>query len=94
MSNTAQENCTDPKKNTPLNSGNIQEENSLDSLRKLRLRNVNKVIIGNININSNSPKFDQVKEVIFKNVDVLVIKETKLPLGQFYVERFTMPYRL
>ena len=94
LSNAAQENCTDPKEITLLNSGNIQEENSLDSLRKLRLRNVNKVIIDNININSNSRKFDQVKEVIFKNVDVLVITETKLPLGQFYVEHFTMPYRL
>ena len=50
MSNAAQENYIDPKENKPVNSSNIQEENSLDSLRKLRLRNVNKVIIGNINI--------------------------------------------
>ena len=59
---------------------------------------MNKVIIGNININSLLAKFDQVKEVILKNVDILVITETKLddtfPLGQFYVEGFTMPYRL
>ena len=92
MSNAAQENCTDPKENILLNSGNIQEENSLDSLRKLRLRNVNKVIIDNININSNLRTFDQVKEVILKNVNVLVITETKLSLGQFYVEH--LPYRL
>ena len=98
MSNAAQENYIDPKENKPVNSSNIQEENSLDSLRKLRLRNVNKVIIGNININSLLAKFDQVKEVILKNVDILVITETKLddtfPLGQFYVDGFTMPYRL
>ena len=98
MSNAAQENYIDPKENKPVNSSNIQEENSLDSLRKLRLRNVNKVIIGDININSLPAKFDQVKEVILKNVDILVITETKLddtfPLGQFYVERFTMPYGL
>ena len=97
MSNAAQENYIDPKENKPVNSSNIQEENSLDSLRKLRLRNVNKVIIGNININSLLAKFDQVKEVILKNVDILVITETKLddtfPLGQIYVEGFTMPYR-
>ena len=59
---------------------------------------MNKVIIGNININSFPAKFDQVKEVILKNVDILVITETKLddtfPLGQFYVEGFTMPNRL
>ena len=42
LSNAAQENYIDPKENKPVNSSNIQEENSLDSLRKLRLRNVNK----------------------------------------------------
>ena len=56
---------------------------------------MNKVIIGNINANSLPVKFDQVKEVILKNVDILVIKETNLddtfPLGQFCVEGFTMP---
>ena len=98
MNNAFQENNIDPKEYKPVNSSNIQEESSLDSLRKLRLRNVNKVIIDNININSLPANFDQVKEVILKNVDILVITETKLddtfPLGQFYVEGFTMPYRL
>ena len=61
---------------------------------------MNKVIIniGNININFLPAKFDHVKEVILKNLDILVITETNLdgtfPLGQFYVEGFTMPYRL
>ena len=61
---------------------------------------MNKVIIniGNININFLPAKFDHVKEVILKNLDILVITQTKLdgtfPLGQFYVEGFTMPYRL
>ena len=98
LSNVAQENYIDPKENKPVNSSNIQEENSVDSLRKLSLRNVNKVIIGNININSLAATFGHVKEVILKNVDILVITETnlddKFPLGQFYVEGFTMPYIL
>ena len=98
LSNAAQENCTDPKENKPVNSSNIQGENSLDNLRKLRLRDVNKLIIGNINKNFLPAKFDQVKEVILKNVNILVITETKLddrfPLGQFYVEGFSMRYRL
>ena len=98
MSNAAQENYIDPKEYKPVNSSNVQEENSLDSLRKSRLRNVNKVIIGNINTNSLPGNFDQVKEVILKNADILVITQTKIddtfPLGQFYVEGFTMPYRL
>ena len=48
LSDAAQENYIDHKENKPVNSSNIQEENSLGSLRKLSLRNVNKVIIGNI----------------------------------------------
>ena len=64
---------TDPKENKPVNSCNIQEENSVENLRKLRLRNVNKVIIGNININSLPATFDQVKELTLKIVDILVI---------------------
>ena len=31
LNNVAQENYTDPKENKPVNSGNIQEEISLDS---------------------------------------------------------------
>ena len=42
LSNASQENYIDPKENQPVNSSYIQEEkHSLDSLRKLRLRNVN-----------------------------------------------------
>ena len=52
-----QENYIDPMENKSVNSSYIQEENSLDSLRKLTLRNVNKVIIGNININVLPAKF-------------------------------------
>ena len=78
MSNAVQENCTDLKENKSVNFGNVQEETSLDDLRKLRLRNVNKVIRIKININFLPAKFDQVKEVILKNVDVLVITVTKL----------------
>ena len=58
---------------------------------------MNKVILGNKNINFFSGKFDQVKEVILRNVNILVITENKLDdtflLGQFYVEGFTMPFR-
>ena len=97
MSNAVQENYIDPKQNKPVNSTYIQKENFLDSLRKLRLRNVNKVIIGNININSLPAKFERVKIVILTNV-ILVITETRLadafPLGQFYLEGVTMLYRL
>ena len=97
MSNAAQESCTDPNENKSVSSSVIQDENSSHSFPKLRLKNVNKVIIGNSNINSFPAKFNQVKEVILKNVDILVKTETTLddtfPFGRFYVEGFTVSYR-
>ena len=97
MSNAAQESCTDPNENKSVSSSVIQDENSSHSFPKLRLKNVNKVITGNSNINSFPAKFNQVKEVILKNVDILVKTETTLddtfPLGRFYVEGFTVSYR-
>ena len=51
-----------------------------------------------LSINSLSAKFDRVKGVLLKHVDILVITETELtdtfPLCQFHVDGFFMPYRL
>ena len=44
----------------------------------IKVRYLNKVTIGNININSLPAKFDHVKVVILKDVDILVLKETQL----------------
>ena len=56
-----------------------------------------KVILGNLNINSLPNKFEQLKETVLKYVDVLVLTETKLddsfPQAQFLVEGFSEPYR-
>ena len=68
----------------------------ITEIKNLRLRNVNKVIIGNLNINSLPKKFDHLREIV--NVDVLVITETKLDdtflTSQFLVTGFFVPYRL
>ena len=49
-------------------------------------------------INSLAPKFEQLKEVIGNNLDILTIQETKLdssfPPGQFLIDGYTEPYRL
>ena len=61
-------------------------------LSKLRVKQGNKLIIGNLNINSISEKFDQLKVLISKNLDILVITETKLdstfPVTQFLIEGY------
>ena len=55
-------------------------------------------MIGSLNINSLPKKFDQLKEIIGKNLDVLTIQETKLdasfPPQQFVLPGYSEPYRL
>ena len=52
--------------------------NSLSKIKELRFGNANKVIIGNLNINSIRNKFEQLKETVLKYIDILVVTETKL----------------
>ena len=76
---------------------NLAHLNPLCQIRKLRIKNSEKVIIGNLNINSLPKKFDQLKETVLKYVDVLVLTETKVddsfPNVQFLVDGFSEPYR-
>ena len=58
---------------------------------------MNRLLIGNLNINSISNKFDQLKLLVRGKVDILVITETKLdstfPTSQFLIEGYSEPYR-
>ena len=66
---------------------NSDIETAENLLRKIRVKDANRIIIGTLNINSLAPKFEQLKEVIGKNIDILTIQETKLdssfPVAQF-----------
>ena len=72
----------------------LNEEITLSEIRK---NSKDKLIIGNLNINSLSNKFDQLKMIVQGKLDILVITETKLddsfPLSQFNIEGFSQPYR-
>ena len=67
------------------------------TLSEIRKSSKDKLVIGNLNINSLSNKFDQLKFLIQHKLDILVITETKLdntfPLSQFQIEGFSQPYR-
>ena len=67
-------------------------------MSNLRVRNVNKLIIGSLNINSISNKFDQLRLLVDGKVDILIITETKLdstfPSSQFMIKGYSEPYRL
>ena len=46
--------------------------NLLFEIKKLRIRNPNKVIIGNLNINSLPNKFEQLKDIVTQHIDILI----------------------
>ena len=76
-----------------------QNEDSANSILKdIRIKNVNRLIIGTLNINFIAPKFEQLKEVIGNHLDIFTIQETKIdksfPKDQFEIEGYHEPYRL
>ena len=66
-------------------------------LKNLRLRNVNRLICAQLNINSIRNKFESSKKIVSTNVDILLICETKLdspfPRAQFQIHGFGEAYR-
>ena len=80
-----------------LGKGN-SNENIKYYLSSLRRKNLNRVTLAQVNINSMRNKFDLLAEGIKGKVDVLMISETKIdetfPSRQFHVEGFIPPYRL
>ena len=69
--------------------------NLLFEIKKLMIRNPNKIIIGNLNINSLPNKFEQLTDIVIQPIDILVLTETKLddtfPTVQFLVNDFSEP---
>ena len=68
-----------------------------DLLQRLRIQNLNRVVIGNLNVNSLPGKFDELKSIVKDKVDILILSETKLdesfPTNQFKIEGYKCPYR-
>ena len=66
-------------------------------LMKYRAKNINKIVLATLNINSIRNKFSSLAEIVSNNIDVLVIQETKLdatfPEGQFLIPGFKKPFR-
>ena len=68
----------------------------LESLKAIRKRNINRIVVAHLNINSLRNKFDY--EQITGNIDILMISETKLgnsfPTGQFLINGYSEPFRI
>ena len=89
-----------------INSRNIKsvfkppennEESSYSILQSSRIKNVDKIVLGHININSIRNKFDVLVDLIRDKIDILLISETKIdnsfPTSQFVIQGYT-PFRL
>ena len=66
-------------------------------LKSLRIRNLNKVVVDHLNINSIRNKLDFLAHQAKGNIDILIISETKLdesfPRGQFLLGGYSVPFR-
>ena len=51
--------------------------NPFSAIKNLRLSNVNRAVKGNLNINFLPTKFNQLKELVLKHVDILVLSSQK-----------------
>ena len=73
-------------------------ENPYFQLKDLKLKNPNRLVIGQININSLRNKWEQLVSLTKDNVDILVVTETKLdesfPKKQFTMEGYHLPFRV
>ena len=74
------------------------EDSFKDTLKKLRINNLNRIIINQININSIRNKIDLLSETVLKNIDILMVSVTKIdmsfPTSQFVIQSFAVPFRL
>ena len=65
--------------------------NSLSEIRELRMRNVCRVLIDNLNNNPIRNKFDQLKDIVPKYINILILTETKLD-ETFQISQCLMDY--
>ena len=72
-------------------------DNFRNSLKNIRIDNMNKLIFAHLNINSLRNKFDLLSEQMKGFIDILIISETKkcdsFPDGQFLIEGYHAPFR-
>ena len=75
--------------NNEYKANSLSDSNNVASLYSIRKRNLNKLVVAHLNINSLRLKFDSLVQKITGNVIILKISETKLDNsfleGQFLI---------
>ena len=63
--------------NNEYKASSLCESNNVGSLYSIRKRNLNKLVVAHLNINSLRIKFDNLLQKITGNVHILMTSETK-----------------
>ena len=81
-----------------LHRDDVRNNDVQQVLENIRLRNINRVIFGHLNVNFFALKLDAIKTIIPGNVDIMIFGETKLdasyPTAQLIIDGFKTPYTL
>ena len=79
-----------------MNNKTETEYNDADPfriLRDIKIKNLNRLVISHLNINSIRNKFEPLKNIIKGNLDILVLTETKIdesfPNQEFRIDGYT-----
>ena len=88
-----------PKTQNPTFKGASKlHKDCIYRFKMIRAESFDNIIVGILNINSISPKFDEFKLMVSGYFDVIIVTETKLndsfPKAQFCIDGFSIPYRL
>ena len=51
---------------------------NIKSLKDIRQKNLGKIVVGHLNVNSIRQKLDSLIEITARNIDILMISKTKL----------------
>ena len=85
------------RKTRKSSHGNTETIDFLCTLKTLKLNNINRLLIGYININSIKGKFDSFKTLVMGNIDTVVVNESKIDASftqqQFVLDEYHLPYR-
>ena len=82
---------------TQQTANQTARNDNLNTLCELRQKNLNRLLIGNLNITSICSKFDQTKCLRKGKVDILTITESKLDSSctatQFLIDGYSKPFK-
>ena len=87
-----------PQNVTIESEQSVRQSDNIEILSKLRAKNPDKPIIGQLNINFLEKKFEPLLSLVRDKIDILMISETKIdgtfPLNQFAIEGYSQQFRL